>query len=387
MYDPQSNPEGYINLSVAENKLIFEPLRPRLETLDRIPEDYAHYGDFTGRAAFKEALGNFLERHVFRRPVNPAGICMGAGAGPVMEFLAMALMDPGEGIIIPTPYYPGFDIDHVWRPQCKVIPAHMSSAEKFDLDLSILEKTRKEAEDGGTRVKAIMLCSPSNPLGRTWPKEKLRQVLAWAHSYKIHAIVTEVYAVSCFGTEHNSSADILDDPEARPYTHLLWSFSKDFGLSGFRMAMIYTENPELQAAFGNMVYFFGASAYLMHAITGILKDREFVDNFVLKVKRTLKDAYTYTADVLNEFGFKFLPADSGFFVLVDMREFLEENSWEGERKLWLSLLQGAKVNFTPGAACHCVEPGWMRVCFASLTPEALRLGLLRAHKHLSQAKK
>jgi aspartate/methionine/tyrosine aminotransferase len=69
--------------------------------------------------------------------------------------------------------------------------------------------------------------------------------------------------------------------------------------------------------------------------------------------------------------------------MIDLRRFLPEPTWEAESALWRQLLDEANVNLTPGSTCHATEPGFMRLCFAAVPPEALPIGVERMRTLLS----
>lgn len=70
------------------------------------------------------------------------------------------------------------------------------------------------------------------------------------------------------------------------------------------------------------------------------------------------------------------------FVWVDCRTWLPEASWRGEAALWQGICDECKVILTPGSACHAVEPGFFRLCFAWVAPEALKDAVIRIATHL-----
>ena len=56
---------------------------------------------------------------------------------------------------------------------------------------------------------------------------------------------------------------------------------------------------------------------------------------------------------------------------------MDDVSWEGEDRLWHRILDEARVNVTPGSACHVGEPGFMRICFATEPPEVVATAIKR----------
>ena len=63
--------------------------------------------------------------------------------------------------------------------------------------------------------------------------------------------------------------------------------------------------------------------------------------------------------------------------MLDLRSYLTEQTWEAEHELWLRILDEAKVNLTPGAACHVGEPGFIRLCYAGLPTATMEIGVER----------
>ena len=65
------------------------------------------------------------------------------------------------------------------------------------------------------------------------------------------------------------------------------------------------------------------------------------------------------------------------FCWVDLRHFLSSNTFEAEKELWKKILCEVGLNISPGASCHCTEPGWFRVCFANMSQATLQVAMRR----------
>lgn len=373
LYDAEANPGGYIPMSVAENALLGDRLIERMTAVQGVPESVLAYDAMVGALGFRERLARFLGRTVFGRDFAPEQLAVLAGAGSVLEILFHSLCNPGDGVLVPTPSYAGFWADLETRDQVEIVPVHTTAGEGFRLTPEALDRAVAEA---GCEVKALLFTTPNNPLGTVYPAEEIEEVLSWAESAAVHVVFDEVYALSVFGERPFTSCARLRRPLGDS-VHVVWAFSKDFGASGLRCGVLVSENEELLRAVDALAYWACASGHTQYVLGEVVSDDAWVDDYVARVQSVLGSAYGRVARALDEQGIPHFPADAGFFLLCDLREHLSEPTFEAERALWRRLLEEAHVNLTPGEACHSVEPGFLRLCFAAMPTDAVVTGVER----------
>jgi aspartate/methionine/tyrosine aminotransferase len=167
--------------------------------------------------------------------------------------------------------------------------------------------------------------------------------------------------------------------------HIVWAFSKDFGASGLRCGVLVSENEAVHAAVDGLAYWACCSGHTQHLLGEMISDEVWVDAYLAFMRRALGDAYRAVAKGLTGGGIPFLPAQAGFFVLLDLRHFLDEPTWESEHRLWRRILDDAGVNLTPGAACRVAEPGFFRLCYAGLPTASVTIGVDRLSRLLGSS--
>lgn len=101
----------------------------------------------------------------------------------------------------------------------------------------------------------------------------------------------------------------------------------------------------------------------------------WVDGYLTTMRERLRVAYRRVTAALDDAAIPYLAAGAGFFLLLDLRQFLAEPSADAEQALWRRILDAANVNLTPGAACRIHEPGFMRLCFAAVPTDTAVLGV------------
>ena len=117
----------------------------------------------------------------------------------------------------------------------------------------------------------------------------------------------------------------------------------------------------------------------------LISDDAWVDGYIEEMQNRLREAHRRTTAALDGVGIRYQPAEAGFFVLCDMRPFMDDVTWEEEDRLWRRILEEANVNLTPGAACHVGEPGFMRLCFAAEPTDVIVDGVQRLGRVLGGA--
>jgi bifunctional pyridoxal-dependent enzyme with beta-cystathionase and maltose regulon repressor activities len=95
-----------------------------------------------------------------------------------LKHVAWALADPREGILVSRPYYRAFIMDIEQRPRVRTIPVSFNEVDPFGSDcVTLYKESLLAAQAAGTRIRAILLCYPHNPLGRCYPKAILTKIM------------------------------------------------------------------------------------------------------------------------------------------------------------------------------------------------------------------
>lgn len=371
VFDPETNPRGYIGLCVAENALMWDQLEPWLSGPFDLDRTVAGYGDMVGSPALRQAIANTVATRIFRRPVDPACVVTMAGAGAVLEALFRTLADPGAGVLVPTPSYAGFWPDVELRNGLHLVPVARDADSGYHLSVDMLDMA---FERSPFPVRALLYTNPDNPLGAVATGAQVAEVVAWCRSRGLHFVSDEIYALSVFGSTEFGSAGrtaLGDD------VHVVWGVSKDFGMSGLRCGVLVTENEALRDAMASQAMWSSVSTHTQTVLATMLGDAGFVDRFVALNRERLGRRFELLSRRLHQVGIPHHPAEAGFFTVIDLRSHLSEPTWEAETALWRSVLDETNVNLTPGLACRTHQPGLFRLCFASTSDGALEEAISR----------
>lgn len=373
-YHPEERPDGYLLFNVAENKLSWPDLREKFAEVAKeapLPDWVAAYGNTNGQDLFRRNVAAFAERTWIHSPVDPACLAMQPGCSAVLDSLAWSLCEAGDACILPGPIYSAFPMDFYAKARVHLEVAPTTAETSYEPREEDLVAAHARCVSSGFRPRVLLLCNPVNPTGTLYSRSSLEICLDWAQNNGLHVISDEVYANSLFPGETMLSVATLmreRNPKTAAYlgekVHIVAGFSKDFGLSGLRVGMLFSHNEELLTALKNLGLFTTVSHVTQHWLTRVLEDSAWVDAYIAKNRKRLYACYQGLQEALNGIGVDLFPCQGTLMAWADFRHLLKEPSWEAETQLWNELFDEHRVLLTTGRSCRAHAPGYFRICYA-----------------------
>ncbi|MDH4162086.1 MAG: pyridoxal phosphate-dependent aminotransferase [Nitrospirota bacterium] len=161
-------------------------------------------------------------------------VLISCGAKHSLYNIAEAIFDPGDEVIIPSPYWVSYP-DQVLLNDATPVIVETTEAEGFRISAEKLEKAVTK------KTKAIILNSPSNPTGLAYDRKTLEAIAAVAVKHKIYVISDEIYEKLVYdGFTHTSIASL--GPEIKDLTIVVNGVSKSHCMTGWRIG--YAAGPK-----------------------------------------------------------------------------------------------------------------------------------------------
>ncbi|KAI4328836.1 hypothetical protein L6164_021161 [Bauhinia variegata] len=389
-FHPTKNPQGIIQMGLAENQLCFDLVEEWIRNNPKAsictPEgvnqfrDVAIFQDYHGLPEFRNAVAKFMCKiRGGRVTFDPDRILMSGGATGANELVMFCLADPGDAFLVPSPYYPAFNRDLSWRTGIQIIPFHTDSSNNFKITREALEAAYNKAQQENINVKGLIITNPSNPLGCTVDTETLKSLVSFINEKSIHLVCDEIYSATVFSSpSFVSVSEVIQEMECnRDLIHIVYSLSKDMGFPGFRVGIVYSYNDGVVSCGRKMSSFGLVSSQTQHLLAAMLSDDKFMGKYLAESSRRLGKRFNMFTKGVEKVGITCLPSNAGLFCWLDLKSLLKEKTFEGEMQLWRVIINDVKLNVSPGSSFHCVEPGWFRVCFANMDEDTVEIALKR----------
>ncbi len=397
LYDPVLNPEGVFPLSIAENRLLWDVLKKKFQEIaaeNQLDDWVLGYTYASGSTQFREAIAEFYQRYITNCKIEPDHLACSPGASGIVEMTGLLLAEQGDVFAVPAPCYPVYrqdfgNISGLQRYDIKTF-------EKLDelqhgplLNLMDLEQAKAEIESKGKRLSILLLTSPDNPTGTRYSSRHLEEIMDWCEAREIHLIVNEIYALSRIDTSRESIKDdyphvdtydsfaFLMSTRKSNYFHHWYSFSKDFGISGFRVGILHSQNEELMTAYENYNLTHSVSNHTQWLLLKLLEDELFINNYIKENTKQLTNSYIQVIKLLRKYDIPYVPSSGGLFVWADFSKYLREQSEDAEIDFWRQVYKETGVLFTPGNGFGHKGFGFFRIVYPYVPLEILEVALER----------
>jgi aspartate/methionine/tyrosine aminotransferase len=209
-----------------------EALAEEVGRLARLPAT-SLYSDILGIPALRRALAQSLAAD-YQADIADRNVAITQGCSQAFAATMMALAEAGDNVILLVPYY--FN-HHMWLEMLGIKPRYLPAING--------ESTTPFAADAAglidERTRAIVLCSPNNPTGAIYSPETIRDFYRLASRHGLALVIDETY--KDFRTDPKPPHDLFQDPRWGDCLIQLYSFSKVFALTGYRVGSV-TASPE-----------------------------------------------------------------------------------------------------------------------------------------------
>ncbi len=171
--------------------------------------------------------------------VSPDEIIVGAGASEALLFAFQSIMDEGDEVIIPEPFYANYN-GFATNAGINVRP--IVSDIETGFALPPIEEFEKNINE---KTKAILICNPNNPTGYLYSKEELETLRDIVKKYDLYLIADEVYREFVYDGHKHYSAMHLEGIENNVI--LIDSVSKRYSACGVRIGWMISHNKEVMS--------------------------------------------------------------------------------------------------------------------------------------------
>jgi aspartate/methionine/tyrosine aminotransferase len=329
--------------------------------------DINQYAITWGSAPLRIAIAEKYRRW-YDMPVDPeTEITVTCGATEAMASTFLALIDPGDEVIVFEPFYENYGPDAILAgAKPKFVPLEPPG---WKLDLDQLRAAFSP------KTKAIVLNTPHNPSGRVFTRDELTVIAALCQEHDAWAFTDEIYEHILYSGHHHLLAAF---PGMRERTVTISGLSKTFSCTGWRLG--YTIAPPKATDAIRKVHDFltvGAPAPLQaDGAVGLAFDADYFNHLA----QEYRERRTILSAALREAGFIFTEPAGAYYILADFSELSGDD--DTTFATWLAREGG--VATVPGTSFfHHKELGRKLVRFAfckkreTLERAAERLALLR----------
>lgn len=313
---------------------------------------YTHYTHWAGIPELRQAIADKLERDNDVIVDPDTEILVTTGAQEAVFLTCMALLNPGDEILVPTPHYMTYDTAF---SLAEARPVLVPTYESDDFEVQPEEIAKRITP----RTKAILLVSPNNPTGGTIEPETIHRITALAEEHDLILISDEIYEKIIFDDIELLSPASL--PGVRERTVTINGFSKTYAMTGWRVGYLAAPAGFIRAleALKHTVSICASAVSQAAALAALTGPQDCVHEMVATYARRRR----VLMRGLDAVGLSYGQPNGTFYVFANVT-----SANRSSLDFAIEILQRARILVLPGSAFGTHGEGFVR--FSLVAPEA-----------------
>jgi aminotransferase len=318
---------------------------------DAITGGINHYTRYDGLPKLRESISSKMLRYNKISADPEKNIVVSGGATGAFYCACLALLNPGDEVILFEPYY-GYHVNTLLA--ANAVPVYATLVPPtWSIDFEALERLVS------SRTKGMMINTPANPSGKVFDREELDQLAEFAIRHDLFVFTDEIYEYFVYDNNAHVSPGALERIADRTIT--ISGYSKTFSITGWRIgyAVCHEKWAQMLGYVNDLVYVCGPAPLQMGVARGI-------DELPASYYQSLCQQYSSKRDricsVLTKIGLEPYIPQGAYYVLSNVNNLPGSSSKEKA----MFLLHHSGVATVPGNAFYADAKGenLVRFCFA-----------------------
>lgn len=334
--------------------------------LQAIHDNQSHYCPSPGLPEFREAAARFVKSE-FSIPASAENVAVGPGAKVFEQFFCECFLNPGDGCLVFSPYFPTY-LPNIQRRGARAVLKPLKQEHEFRPQLADIE----DFLNTDAAPRAIFLNSPHNPTGGVTTQQDLRDLADLIRGRDVAVFSDEPYCHMIWKGRHHSLAA---EPGMLEQCVAAYTFSKSYSMSGWRLGFAVS-SPAITDAISKMINTtLSCTPPIVQLAGKAALERDTTERDAVMLK--FRDKVVLLTEGLNRIpGFHTLDPTATFYVFPNVAPICNRLGITSHG-LALYLLEGADDQF--GVACLGGE------CFGAAGGGFLRFSCAEPNDRLQQA--
>lgn len=305
------------------------------------------YGPALGMPVLIDAFTQFLKRR-YDLTIDPTTLITTTGESQGLAAVLQALLNEGDGVIIPSPAFPQYELCTLIN---RGIPIIVDTSQS---DFLFTPEDLYAVKQKHPHAKVVVLNYPSNPTGVTYSSEQLQAFAQAAKALDLIVISDEIYSELVYDATHDSIYRYLPDQ-----TILLNGASKTYAMTGWRIGFIVAP----KHLFMPILKAHQSSTPVGSQFTQIAAAEAFQhgDTAVKEMKIAYQQRRDYLVTALTQLGFTLTSPDGAFYLFPKLPEHLHMD----DKTFAIELAKQAKVGVIPGSVFGKGGENHIRISYAT----------------------